>query len=76
MNKMIQVRNLKPELHRRVRVRVSEEGTTITDWVAGLIERELERPSMKEVFARLRKREPIQLIPSAEEMVREDRDSR
>ena len=76
MNKMIQVRNLKPDLHRKVKIRAIEEGLTMTDWVAKLIEREIERPSMKEVFARLRSRKPIHLKPSAAEMVREDRDNR
>ncbi len=76
MNKMIQVRNLNPELHKKVKIRATEEGLTITDWVENLIEREVARPSMKEVYARLRARKPMNLSPSAAEMIREDRDNR
>jgi antitoxin FitA len=76
MNKMIQVRNLNPELHKKVKIRATEEGLTITDWVENLIEREVARPSMKDVYARLRTRKPMNLNPSAAEMIREDRDNR
>jgi antitoxin FitA len=76
MNKMIQVRNLNPELHKKVKIRATEEGLTITDWVENLIEREVARPSMKDIYARLRTREPMNLSPSAAEMIREDRDNR
>ncbi len=76
MNKMIQVRNLSPELHKKVKIRVAEEGMTITDWVESLIVREISKPSMKDIYARLRARKPLNLSPSAAEMIREDRDNR
>ena len=76
MNKMIQVRNLKPELHKKVKIRATEEGVTITDWVTKIIENELARPTMKEVYARLKTRTRVHLSPSAVEMVRDDRDNR
>ena len=76
MNKMIQVRNLTPELHKKVKIRVAEEGMTITDWVESLIVREVSKPSMKDIYARLRAKKPIDLKPSAAEMIREDRDIR
>jgi antitoxin FitA len=76
MNKMIQVRNLTPELHQKVKIRVAEEGVTITDWVESLIVREISKPSMKDIYARLRSRAPMNLSPSAAEMIREDRDNR
>jgi antitoxin FitA len=76
MNKMIQVRNLTPDLHKKVKIRAIEEGLTITDWVENLIIREVERPSMKDIFAVLKSRKPMHLNPTAVEMVREDRDSR
>jgi predicted HicB family RNase H-like nuclease len=40
--RMVHVR-LSPELHKELRVRVAEEDTSIQDWVAALIERELKR---------------------------------
>ena len=38
--RMIHIR-LKPDTHRRLRVRAAEEDVTIQDWVMELIEREL-----------------------------------
>ena len=76
MNKMLQVRNLKPETHRKVKVRAAEEGVSATEWVTRLIERELKRPSMAELYARLKSREPVHLSPSAADIIREQRDSR
>jgi len=76
MNKMLQVRNLKAETHRKVKVRAAEEGISVTEWVTRLIERELKRPSMAELYARLKSRRPVHLTPSAADIIREQRDSR
>ncbi len=76
MNKMLQVRNLKSETHRKVKVRAAEEGVTVTEWVTRLIDRELKRPSMAELYARLKTRKPVHLSPSAAETIRQERDSR
>lgn len=73
---MLQVRNLKAETHRAVKVRAAEEGVTVTEWVSRLIERELKRPSMTELYDRLERRTPVRLKPSAAGVIREDRDSR
>lgn len=76
MNKMLQVRNLKSETHRKVKVRAAEEGISVTEWVTRLIERELKRPSMAELYARLKSRQPVHLSPSAADIIREQRDNR
>jgi antitoxin FitA len=76
MNKMLQVRNLKADIHKKARLRSAEEGLTLTDWVARLIEQEVSRPSMAEVFARIKTRKSVHLSKSAAEIIREDRDSR
>jgi len=44
--RMVHIR-LSPELHKELRVRVAEEDTSIQDWVAALIERELKRGKRK-----------------------------
>ena len=76
MNKMLQVRTLKAEIHQKAKIRCAEEGLTLTDWVAKLIEREVSRPSMAEMYARLKTRESVKLSKSAAELIREERDSR
>lgn len=42
IERLIHVR-LKGDLHRRLRVQVAEKDTTIQEWVASLIEREIQR---------------------------------
>jgi plasmid stability protein len=76
MNKMLQVRNLSAETHKKAKMRAAEEGLTLTDWVERLIEQEVGRPSMAEVFARLKTRPSMKLGKSAAEIIREERDSR
>jgi plasmid stability protein len=43
----LQVKNLTPEVHERLRQRVADEGTTISDYVLELIRRDLRRPSRR-----------------------------
>ncbi|MGH3736755.1 MAG: FitA-like ribbon-helix-helix domain-containing protein [Micromonosporaceae bacterium] len=44
----LQVKNLDEELHRALRKRAEQEGTTLSELVVRLIRRELARPSMAE----------------------------
>jgi plasmid stability protein len=76
MNKMIQIRNVPEKLHRKLKARAAAEGMTLTDYVARLIDRDLAKPSLAEMAARLRKRTPVVLDPPAWTIIRQDRDSR
>jgi antitoxin FitA len=76
MNKMLQVRTLKAETHKKAKIRAASEGKTLTDWAAGLIEREVTRPTHAEISARLREMAALDLSPSSAEIIRQDRDSR
>jgi plasmid stability protein len=44
----LQVKNLEPEIHEQLRLRVAEEGVTISEYVLDLIRRDLRRPSRRE----------------------------
>ncbi len=55
MNKMLQVRNLKAEIHKKAKIRAAMEGKTLMDWAAALIEREVSRPTHAEISERLRR---------------------
>jgi hypothetical protein len=76
MNKMLQVRSLPAASHRRLKARAALEGMTLSDYVKRLIERDLQKPSMKEWLARLGRRSKVHLDPPPEDVIREDRDSR
>lgn len=76
MNKMIQIRNVPEKLHRKLKARAAAEGMTLTDYVAALIKRDLQRPSASEWMQGLQTRTKTHLDPSPESVIREDRDSR
>jgi plasmid stability protein len=76
MNKMLQVRSLSASVHRRLKARAALEGMTLSDYVGRLIERDLEKPSMKEWLANLQTRPKVHLDPPPEDLIRQDRDSR
>jgi hypothetical protein len=59
MSKMIQVRNVPAALHRELTRRAKARGETLTQYIQGVLEREVARPSAEEVFARVRSRAPV-----------------
>lgn len=76
MTKMIQVRNVSDRLHRELTKRAKAHGQTLTDYIEGLLEREVARPSASEVFKRIKARTPVDLGVPASELIREERAAR
>ena len=74
----IQVRDVPPDLHRRLRERAAEERVTLSTYVLRLLERDVGRPSTREWLASLGAREPVREadVIGAVEGSRADRDSR
>ena len=74
----IQVRDVPPDLHRRLRERAAEERVTLSTYVLRLLERDVGRPSTREWLASLSSREPVRDadVIGAVEGARADRDSR
>jgi len=73
---MIQIRNVPPELHRRLKVRAAVEGMTMSDYVLREVRKALERPTREEILERLRARPPVRLRRSPAAVIRAERDSR
>ena len=73
---MIQVRNVPDRLHRELAKRAALRGQTLTQYIEEILEREVGRPTRQEVLARIASREPVELNPSAAEIIRQERDSR
>jgi plasmid stability protein len=73
---MVQIRNVPPELHRRLKARAAIEGLSMSDYVLREIRKALDRPTREEVLERLRARPARQLRKSAAEVIRAERDSR
>ena len=73
---MVQIRNVPPELHRRLKARAAIEGLSMSDYVLREIRKALDQPTRQEVLERLRARPARQLRRSAAGVIRAERDSR
>jgi plasmid stability protein len=62
----IQVKNVPPDLHERLRSRARAEGRNLSDYVLDVLERDLGVPSTREWLDRLARDEPAQGISSQE----------
>ena len=76
MSKMIQIRNVPDELHRKLKARAALEGLSLSDYLMRQVERVAERPTAEELRRRLLQRVPVRPIPSPARAVREERESR
>ncbi|HYU15852.1 MAG TPA: toxin-antitoxin system HicB family antitoxin [Candidatus Acidoferrum sp.] len=76
MSRMIQVRNVPDQLHRRLKMRAAEEGVSLSDYILAELRQLGERPSMKEFLAL--RATPIRedLDPPPADLIRADRDRR
>ncbi len=74
--KLVQIRNVPPDVHRRLKARAALEGKSLSEFALGELERSLERPTRRELIERVRARESVLLSESAADAVRAERDSR
>ena len=73
---MVQIRNVPPELHRRLKARAAIEGMSMSDYVLRELRKALDHPTRQEVLERLAAR-PVRRMPrTAAEVIRAERDSR
>ena len=73
--RMIQIRDVRPELHAELVRRAKLRGTTLTAYIEEILEREVARPPAEEVFDRIEARGPVGAITTADivEAIRETR---
>lgn len=76
MSKMIQVRNVPDRVHRELVRRAKRRGLTLTQLVEELLEREVARPTLDEVFERAMGAGRLELPESSARLVRRERESR
>jgi plasmid stability protein len=76
MSKMIQIRNVPDSLHRRLKSRAALEGLSLSNFLLKEIEQAAERPTLKELAARLATRTPVQYKVSPAQILREERSRR
>ncbi len=73
MPKMIQLRNVPDELHRKLKVRAAEAGMTLSDYLIAELREVAARPTPAEMEYRLRHLPPARVKESAAEVVRAGR---
>lgn len=74
----IQIKNVPPELHERLRVRARREGRNLSEYVLSVLDRDLAVPTKREWFESLRRDEPVTGVTSEEivNLIHEGRDER
>ncbi len=73
--KMIQIRNVPEDLHRALKARAAQEGSTLSDYILAELPRLADRPTAEQVMQRIRHRTPVGGPPAAD-LIRAERDSR
>lgn len=76
MSTMIQIRNVPDATHRAAKARAALEGMTLSDFALRALEREVERPTVAELAARIRLLPDVETNLPAATLVREERDAR
>ncbi len=76
MSKMIQLRHVPDELHRKLKVRAALNSQSLSDYLIAEVRAIAERPTAAEIRDRLLARSPVKSRESAERAVRGERDSR
>ena len=74
MSKMIQLRNVPDEVHRRVKARAAEAGLSLSDYLTREVRKIAERPTDEEMRKRLAALSVQHLKLSPAEAIREERD--
>ena len=70
MSKMIQIRNVPDDLHRRLKARAAMEGMSLSDYLLSEVRSLAEQPTLREWFDRLHREEPVELSESSADIIR------
>jgi antitoxin FitA len=76
MSKMIQLRHVPDELHRKLKARAALAGLSLSDYLLQEVRRVAERPTVAEMMSRLSRRAPVNPTVSPAKAIRAERDRR
>ena len=71
----IQIRNVPPELHQKLKARAAELGLTLSEYLLREAERAVEKPTIEELTRRIRARRLPKLKTPPADLIRADRES-
>ena len=74
--KMIQVRHFSERLHRELTRRARASGESLSEYIEGILEREVARPLPAEIFHRVARRGHVDLGEPAAEFIKRERSAR
>jgi antitoxin FitA len=63
MNKHIQIRNVPEHLHRRLKLKATQQGTILSDYLRAEMERLAKLPTLHEWSEMVRAQEPLKVSP-------------
>ena len=73
MGIMIQLRNVPPELHRKLKSRAALAGMSLSDYLIEIVARDAGKPPVEELLERIRSRDAVEVSESAADIIREHR---
>jgi plasmid stability protein len=76
MAKMIQLRHVPDELHRKLKARAAMEGLSLSDYLLREVRGIADRPTVAELQARILRRTPVRPRETPAKAVRAERDAR
>jgi antitoxin FitA len=76
MSKMIQIRHVPDDVHRKLKARAALAGMSLSEYLLAEARRALERPTGAEILDRIARRRSVNPRVPAAEMVRAERDRR
>jgi plasmid stability protein len=74
--KMVQLRNVPDDVHRRLKARAAMEGQSLSEYALGELRRALDRPTRRELIERVQARERAVVAEGSVNAVRAERDAR
>lgn len=76
MAKMIQLRNVPDDLHRKLKARAAAAGMSLSDYLLREVRKLADRPTLEELLERLKRRSAPRLRESPADAVRAERGNR
>jgi len=72
---LLQIRNVPDDVHRRLKARAALEGVTLSELALAELRRSLDRPTRRELLARVARREAVDGVDDPVDAVRAERDT-
>ena len=76
MGTLIQIRDVRDEVHRALKARAAREGVSLSEYLRAELERVAASPTPDELLARLQSRRPVRPTEASADALRAVRDER